>query len=74
MWLVFLPANSMNVDSSPGQDEFEVLSQSESTSYKKSEENIFQIPSDFLQIFFSWDGATMQEYHKVPVLARCFGC
>ncbi|GBO30826.1 hypothetical protein AVEN_210766-1 [Araneus ventricosus] len=35
MWLVFLPANSMHAGSNPGQDEFEILSQSESTSHKQ---------------------------------------
>ncbi|GBM52994.1 hypothetical protein AVEN_204348-1, partial [Araneus ventricosus] len=33
MWLVLLPANSMNEGSNLGRDEFEVLSQSASTSY-----------------------------------------
>ncbi|GBM26840.1 hypothetical protein AVEN_32089-1 [Araneus ventricosus] len=37
MWIVFLPANSMKAGSNPGQDDVEVLSQSDSTSYKWQE-------------------------------------
>ncbi|GBN87090.1 hypothetical protein AVEN_178692-1, partial [Araneus ventricosus] len=33
LWLAFLPAKYRNAGSNPGQDEFEVLAQSESTSY-----------------------------------------
>ncbi|GBM67524.1 hypothetical protein AVEN_73662-1 [Araneus ventricosus] len=53
MWLVIFPGSSTNAGSNISQDEFEVMSQSVSTSCKKSEENMFQKPSDFLQIFLA---------------------
>ncbi|GBO12579.1 hypothetical protein AVEN_170629-1 [Araneus ventricosus] len=45
-------APAYRIAGSNPRQELEVSSHS--TPFKKSEENMFQIPSDFLQIFFSW--------------------